>query len=301
MSDSVSTVESVKALSPKERWTDEISMAELELKKFHERARKVVRRFLDERDLQQADNKWFNVFYANTNILESALYAQLPKPSVSRRFKDYQDDVARVAALIIERSITQDLDDPRDTFDSTVRSCVQDRLIPGLAQAWLRLETDTAEIPYDDIGETGVGEDLDPEPMYKITDQRVCVDYVFWEDFVFSPCRIWEERRWVGRKVYMDRDKLIKRFGEKKGNQIPLDYTPTKMGQNHEGNTPKHEVLKKACIYEIWERGTKKVFWVSKAYLVIAPLVLTSTWFRTSTPSWIRSTTELACCCKHAR
>ena len=136
-------VTQAEELTPHQRWMKEIAAAEKELSKFHRRARNVTKKFLDERDTATVDNKWFNIFYANTNILESALYSQLPKPKVSRRFKDYDDDVSRVAALILERSITQDLDDPRDTFDSTLRHCVQDRLVPGLAQAWLRLETDT--------------------------------------------------------------------------------------------------------------------------------------------------------------
>ncbi len=268
MTDQSATIERTKELSPKERWTQEISMAEQELKKFHERARKVVKRYLDERDMIQTGNKWFNVFYANTNIMESALYAQIPKPVVSRKFKDYQDDVARVAALMLERSITQDLDDPRDTYDATMRCAVQDRLIPGLAAAWLRLETDTAEIPYEDVtpDQSQPEAPAGYEPLLKITDQRICVDYVFWQDYLFSPCRVWEERRWTGRRVYMDRAKLIKRFGKKLGEAIPLDYTPSKFSGDEHGATPKHEVLKKARIYEIWDRETKTVLWVSKAY-----------------------------------
>ncbi len=266
MSDTANSLESVKTLTPIQRWKEEIDMAEQELKKFHERGRRVNKRFLDERDMMDSGNKWFNVFYTNTNILESALYAQLPKPAVSRRFKDYKDDVARVAALIIERSITQDLDDPRDTFDSTMRAAVQDRLIPGAAAAWLRLETETADIPY--VDETPDQSQPEPPkdyvPLKQITDQRVCVDYVYWQDFVWSPCRIWEERRWVGRKAYMDRDQLIKRFGEEKGKKVPLDYTPSKSERDFNGMTPKYEVLKKACIYEIWDRTTKKVFWISR-------------------------------------
>ena len=125
MSANTGSIESLKdpKLTPYARWEEEIKQAELELKDFHNRGRKVNRRFLDERDMMESSNKWFNIYYANTNIMESALYAQLPKPAVTRRFKDYDDDVARVAATIIQRSITQDLDDPRDTFDSMMRSC----------------------------------------------------------------------------------------------------------------------------------------------------------------------------------
>lgn len=243
-------------LTPYERWHEEIVEAEKELKDFHNRARKVVRRFLDERDMLQAQNKWFNIYYANVGIMESALYAQLPKPSVSRKFKDYEDDTARVAALIIQRAITQDLDDPRDTFDATMRHAVQDRLIPGLAAAWLRLETETQEIP-DTFDETTKA------PMRKITAQRVCVDYVFWQDFIFSPCRVWEERRWVGRRVYMSKDALEKRFGKEKVRDVPLNYQPKTVNHGEtQSMVPTHEAVKKAVIYEIWDRKTKKVIWL---------------------------------------
>lgn len=269
MSDNSATIESLKdnpRLTPYERWDEEIKQAELELKEFHNRARKVNRRFLDERDMIESGNKWFNIYYANTNIMESALYAQIPKPAVTRRFKDYEDDTGRVAALIIERSITQDLDDPRDTFDSTMRHAVQDRLIPGLAAAWLRLETDTEDLPFEGEGEPP----KDYEPMKNITDQRVCIDYVFWQDFIWSPCRTWEERRWVGRKAYMDRDALVERFGEKVGKAIQLDYHPGQPTQGSTpGTTPKHMAVKQAVIYEIWDREKKEVVWFSKSYKTI--------------------------------
>ena len=275
-----------KELSPRERWDEEVTTAEKELKKFHGRARKVVKKYLDERDTMDATQRWFNIFYANSQILESALYAQIPKPNVSRRFKDYQDDVARVAAIIVERCITQDLDDPRDTFDSTMRSAVQDRLIPGLSMAWLRLETDTETIPpeeggalepddlitepqpgmeTEEVGETAATESgAAPEPMKRITDQRVVIDYVFWEDFLWSPCRVWEERRWTGRRVYMSRAQLVERFGEKKGRQVPLTSTDRSVVNVGLTSTPKNEAIKKACVYEIWCREDRKVIWFSK-------------------------------------
>lgn len=266
----MSSVKSLKEQSPQEYWEDEIAQAEKELKKFHERARMVTKRFLDERDTLNAGQKWFNIYYANTCILESALYSQLPKPMVTRRFKDFDDEVGRVAALILQRSITQDLDDPRDTFDSTMRHCVQDRLVPGMGQAWLRLETTTEAIesvlpdPLDD-SEAEAEDDNSQEPLEKITDQRVVVDYVFWSDFLWSPCRVWEERRWVGRKVYMDREELIERFGEEKGKEVSLDYSTVRIGDGSaEGSTPKVESGTKATVYEIWVRKGRKVVWIHK-------------------------------------
>lgn len=255
---------------PVKVWVAEIDAAKRELKKFHERGRNVVRRFLDERDTVTSSNKWFNIFYANTSILESALYSQLPKPLVTRRFKDYDDEVARVASIVIQRSITQDLDDPRDTFDSTLRQCVQDRLVPGLGQAWLRLETTTEQIPQEELipeSQPDTEVEVEGEEMQRITDQRVCVDYVFWGDFLWSPCRVWEERRWVARKVYMSREELVDRFGDVKGNAVPLDYRPTPVGSSSgPGVTPQDDTIQKAIIYEIWVRKNKRVIWLSLGY-----------------------------------
>jgi hypothetical protein len=61
----------------------------------------------------------------------------------------------------------------------------------------------------------------------------------------------------------MDRDALVKRFGEKVGKQIPLDYTG-KQALTSDKMTPKNIVLKRACVYEIWDREKKQVIWFSK-------------------------------------
>src|SRR5262245_30594912 len=110
-------------LSPVQRWMTEIDYAEKELEDFYSRARRVVRRYLDERDAVEAGQKWFNLFYANTKIMRAATYAQLPKPDVTRRFVDYNDDLARVAAEILQRCVSPDGDDPRDTFDPCMKNC----------------------------------------------------------------------------------------------------------------------------------------------------------------------------------
>lgn len=258
-----------------ERWSQEIAAAEKELEKFHKRADLVNKRFLDDRDLTESDRRWFNIFYANTCILESALYAQLPKPTVTRKYLDYNDEVGRVAAMILQRAITDDLDDPQDTTDSTLRHCVQDRLVPGLAVAWIRLETDTepisiAPVPGMDESyeaeEAEIAVETDQAPTERIVAQRICVDYVFWGDFIWSPCRVWNERRWVGRKVYMTREELIERFGVTVGSQVPLDFNVnnTTLKQGYRATTPREDVLQKAVVYEIWDRTSRQVIWYSK-------------------------------------
>lgn len=273
MSDSYHTAERIKSISRTEespasrydRWKAEITMAEKELDKFHRQGRNTDRRFRDERDAaDQADRK-FNIFSANVGIMESVLYTNIPKVAVTRRFGQAMDDPARVAALMLQNTIMQDIDEPECDFGQVMRESVQDRLVPGLGCAWLRLETETEERTLDEITDPLTGEVTQEAATYEtVARQEVEIEHIYWEDLLWSPCRTWRERRWVARRAYMDQDALVKRFGEQKGKEIPLDYNP-RIGSDH-SNDPKNDVLQKAIIYEIWDRQTRKVLWLSKAY-----------------------------------
>jgi hypothetical protein len=260
------TIDSLKKLEStpqgrRDRWNEEITFAEKELNKFHEQGRKVLKKYLDDRDATETAAKWFNIFYTNVGIMEASLYANIPTADVSRKFLDMNDDVARVAGNILQRCIQQDMQEPECDFDQVMRHCVSDRLIPGLATAWLRLETETKE--QEALEDGTVPADEEGNPLEVISDQDIAIDYVYWEDFLWSPCRVWSERRWVARKVPMTRDALVKRFGEDVGKKIPLDYT-SKENLTADKMTPKNVIMKRACIYEIWDRETKQVIWFSK-------------------------------------
>jgi hypothetical protein len=240
----------------RQRWDAEIRAAEKALAKYHDSARKVVQRYIDERDAINSNQKWFNIFNTNVGILESSLYANIPTVDVSRKFTDMDDDVARVAGTILQRCIQQDMSEPDCDFDQVMRQTVSDRLISGLGTAWLRLETETGP-------QEGGAVDEEGNPLEQITYQEVCVDYVYWEDFLWSPCRVWAERRWVARRVPMTRDQLVERWGEERGKQIPLDYG---IKQIKDKLDTESMILQRACVYEIWDIEKRQVIWFSKGY-----------------------------------
>lgn len=260
------TIERKGDLTPRERWEAELAASESSMEKFLQRAAIAVDRFTDERTSAEADARWFNIYYANVNIMEAALYSDIPEPEVCRRNDDPQDDVARVAALILQRSIKQDINDPNDLFNVTMAAAVQDRLIAGMACAWLRLETKTRDqqgsIP------TGATGDAAPKPLQEIEDQNVVVEYVHWRDFRFSPCRTWETRRWVARRVFMTRDALTRRFGKAKADLCALDWSDTKQDEaaGTSENRLAKEVFRKAEVWEIWDREERRVHWFAPGY-----------------------------------
>jgi len=242
-------------------WLTEIEVAVKNLEKWHEQARRIVRRFLDKRDEESEATNKLNLFTTNTNILIATLYAKFPKPMVTREFEDQDDDVARVAATMMERMLKIQ---PRDDVDSGMRSVVQDRLVPGLGQLWLRYDPEIESGTTPAVTDPATGAEVTPaEPFERIVDERVCVDYVFWEDFIYSPARTWEQVRWVARRVKMNKQDATKRFGEKIVEKMTFAKAKAKATGVDE---PDNNQLLEATVYEIWCKRTKKVYWVSPGF-----------------------------------
>ena len=256
-------------------WRDEIHRYKEDYKKWCESGRKIIKRYRDERkDATNIDVR-FNILWSNIKTLKPAVYSRAPNIEVSRRFKD-QNDVGRVASMILERTIDYELRQYQD-FHSALSNAVDDRLLPGRGVAWLRYEPkiETQEEPQltDDVENEGIeaGEDSaygmagEVEEFEVVSDERTPVDYVFWEDFAHLPARTWEEVTWVARRVYMSKDEGKDRFGDKFEN-VSLTYSREKDPQNDDNNQNVIQEDKKAVVWEIWCKSSKKVYWIADGY-----------------------------------
>lgn len=250
-----------------QRWSAELEASKKELEKFHDDADKITRRYLDKRDEWQKEESRVNLFWSSTKVLLSLLYARPPKASAARAFLDADDDQARVAGQIVQRLLNKSFDDNISTWDAAIRQGIEDWLVVGLGQIWLRYEVETALEVIPAQLDPMTGEELVPEQTYeRIVNEDAPVDYIYWKDFFWSPARTWNEVRWVARRVYMTRDQLISRFGEEIGKTVPLQTTQ-KSSQNDQA--PKYDPWAKAEVFEIWEKETKRVYWMAKGSEVI--------------------------------
>lgn len=248
-------------------WLSEIQAAEKELEKWKRSGRKIVKEFRAEHnDAAAIDTNFqrrFNLFSANTQIMQAALLNQIPKPTADRMFKDSVDDVARVAARILERALEYQATKNTRMYD-ILCATVQDNLVPGVGLSW---HTYHAEIEEREEPPTPEQLALDPEskPLKyeEVVAEELVDEYVYWEDILWSPSRTWEEVRWIARKTYMTRDQLVKRFGAEKGKEVGMDYTPKK---NDVQVDVKNSIFSQAVIYEIWDIKEKEVYWISKSY-----------------------------------
>lgn len=249
------------------RWQTEIESSQQELLKFHQDANRITQRFLDKRDAYAKDESKVNLFWSTTQVLLSMLYARPPKADVARSFQDYDDDVARVAGTMLQRLLNRAFDDSTSNWDTAVRQGIEDWLVVGMGQIWLRYEvvTEDYEVPavMDEFGQ-----ELSPaEEAQRITDEDAPADYIYWEDFFYSPCRTWTEARWVARRVFMTKDQLVERFGEAIASQVPVGNYSKKDQVNDQ--SPKNDPWSKAEVFEIWCKEKRKVYWYAKSCDVI--------------------------------
>lgn len=244
------------------RWKAELSASRKSLEKWHTQGRKVVRRFLDKRGGvgEKSDTqKTLNLFPANIQTLRALLFGKTPAVDVSRKFADADDDVARVAAEMLERVLNCDAERDSDSYAEAIGAALDDRLLPGLGAARVRYEAEFEQRARAAILDEQTGMEVAPAISEDVkTKEEADTDYLHWDDVLWSPARTWGEVTWLAFRAKMPRSALIERFGQEIGPNVPLD---TKK-ENDEPDSP----WDRADVWEVWDKESRRVFWVSEGY-----------------------------------
>lgn len=266
------------------RWNLEISAAKKNLEQFHQDGDKVIKEYLGE----GGGKRRLNLFYADVQTKAATLSGQ-PKIRAKRRHADAMDDVARVSADMLERLLNTDVERDSDGFRRALNLAKSDWQKPALGQIRMRyvFEEQESEAPCPAcMSQPAPGEDdpqfsgmevlpqADPDceacggsgHQSVKTFEDVETDYVFWRDYLWSPCRFWEERRWEAYGAHMNRDELHDRFDACCGHElvrlIPLNSAENKSGDGNEASDP----LKCALVWEIWDRDEREVIWMVEGF-----------------------------------
>lgn len=296
------------------RWKEEIASAKRWLQPWHDSAHKILKRLKDKSERADGERR-VNLFTAEFLTKKAVLYGKTPQASVSRRWKDPADDLARVAGEMLSRHLNDDISSGDDGYERALGYVLENRLSVGLGQARVRYEVETEEetnepttkmaegeesalgmgvdvsFSTDDaMGSRGMGVSArmpDSRPAASATDadvvapsplverkatEAVKVDYVYWGDFLYSPCKYWEVARWVAFGNDMGQKALKARFNKAKfptvrveGDKVPLDTNNT--SEQKDGQPP--PPWARARIWEIWDREEKRVVWMTDGGLVL--------------------------------
>lgn len=196
--------------------------------RIHNRALDIEKRYEDARDDVNSFLKRVNIFYSNVTIIKESLYNSLPKPTATRLHRgDWDNDVARVAATIVERVLSYEVS-CAPCFDDAIKAAILDRLVPGIGTLWVNYDADSTQIT---------------------------VDLVYWRDLIYEPSRSWDKVTWVGRYILWDREAAVARWPQLAGT---IDAQPKNDMSDSAIMSGKVRVL------QMWDKNTKKVYYLSE-------------------------------------
>lgn len=233
--------------------------------------RKEARRQVELYECGKKDEYQFNILYSNTETLVPALYNNLPRPVVQRRFKD-EDRLGELGSRVVQRSLEYLLDNDVGTytpFDDLIAQSVLEACVPGRGVVRFKYDATFVKSKAEVINEeTGEVETVEEESLDYET---VCGELVPWDRFLHGYAKQWKDVPWVAFEHIMDRTELEKNFGEA-GRRVKLSISGNGADQDTDDKREMHSVddaegMKFAQVWEIWDKDTRKVLFISKGSL----------------------------------
>jgi hypothetical protein len=254
-------------------WLNELQRSGKHESKWRERARKVVQTYRDERG---SDDTHFNILWSNTQTQRPALYSATPKPVVKRRHRQ-EGPVMRDAATMLERSVSYALD-PGGAydFDRVGSRCILDFLLPGRMVARVKYHpiltskvravvSDEAPMEADYEIDDG-GKFIFEEKYDELVDEEVRIYHVPWNLYRQSVANYWEDVWWVAfGNNFLSREEIIDQFGEEHAD-VPLKHIAHSEEQDGQPPHGEEREVKKAQVWEIWDRDERRVYAVVEGY-----------------------------------
>lgn len=226
------------------RWMREIELARTWSREWREHARDIWQQVSPDDDRPVSfSHPSFNILAANTEILRGALIGQRPKPDVRRRYF-LGDPIGRQAALVIERALEYHMDTANPSAEAEMDAAVMDLLITG--RAVMRIRYAPIVVKTEDDEE-------------RLQFERADWEHTFYDNFEHSPARCWRDVRWVAFRHQMTREDLKRSFGASKA-------VATSLGTFEDEADYRHEMLRHAEVWEIWDKDTRKIYFISRGF-----------------------------------
>lgn len=200
----------------------------------------------------------FNILYSNTETMLPALFSNVPRPVIQRRFKD-EDPLGKYASQAAQRILEYLIDtdiDGNDRFEDSMLDATQDGLLPGRGITTVKYDDETEEFEVEE-GE----EEIPPE----ISNQTISADSRSWNKVYFGYAKKWSKMPWIAYEEYLDEEEATEMFGKvaKK-----LVFTEGLNEEDEKDEDEKHTgKAKTTIIYQIWDKSDRQVKYVSPHYL----------------------------------
>jgi hypothetical protein len=249
-----------------QEWLNQIEDAGKREKSWRTEAQRVTELFEQQRNsTDDGGIATFNILYANTETLSPAVYNNTPRPVVKRKI-DKENPVSIAAAQVLQRvlvNLTDSADRDYAPFDDLQKQAVVEALVPGRGLAKFTYHADFEQVPP---APEALAIDPKAKPTERVTFETVCGDAVPWNRVLYGYAKQWHEVPWMCYEHFMTREECIENFGEEKGSKIKLTHAPSDDSDDKDKAPADAEGVKFAHIWEIWDKRTKKVLFVTAGY-----------------------------------
>jgi len=249
----------------------QLDLADKEERKWRERSKKIVKRYRDEDGDQESR---FNILWSNTQTQLPALFSSRPKPDVRRRWKQ-ANPVGREIATAVERALEYSMDNYN--FERFGEKLVLDFLLPGRMVARVRYHPFTEEreeeillgpedpLPEEDdlntVEEQDDGSFIHRRKFEVLIHEEVRAYHVPWDKYRQSPADCWDDVWWVAYgDNFLTKEEIVEQFGEEH-EDVPLTFSDSEGGES-----PDDAEIKRAQVWEVWDKEARKVVAVVKGY-----------------------------------
>ena len=213
---------------------EKLSVSEKEYAHYYELVRETREYYKDSRS-NRGEGR-YNIFWSSIETLKPFLYFKQPQPYIERINK-LPNSAENMACRILEKALQWDLS--QFDFDSIIKYARNDFLISGSGIVWEQYQPEFKDIKMPETE----GKSISIKKS-----EKVVSTYVNPEHFL-ADCDhvgIWEDVKWVARKIYMSRSDIVQNFGK----EFQDIHHPDEI----------------VCVYEFWYKPLRKVYWVSKDY-----------------------------------
>lgn len=200
-----------------QEWLNKIKKARQKEQMWRDRAKRCIKIYRDDdtitsntyaspRPFDDNENT-FNILWSNVQVLQPALFSDVPKPDIRNRYL-VTDQTSQQVALVIERALAYLLD--MYDFTGTMKGAIRDYLLTGRSVVRVRYNQNEAI--------------------------KLWCELVPWDSFIVEPVERWQDVNWIAFRHLIDRDEFLSLFPD-----VPLISAIKKKDQFD--LEPKYEVF----------------------------------------------------------
>lgn len=246
------------------KWARELERAHKRENAWRQEGEKIVRMYRAEEKKANA----FNILWSNTETLRPALYSDVPRPDVRRRFKD-ADPVGKIVSEVTSRALQVALDG--DRFDGAMRRSVLDALLPGRGVSRIRYVPSLSQVGVTEETHEEGAEDPTHEAHEGNTEEleyeQAIVEHVDWQDFRRGYGRVWDEVQWVAFRCRLTKEDVAERFGKEIAGALQYDQDEDDAQKDRSSDKPEEsDDQKTAEFWEIWNKEEQRVCFFQQGY-----------------------------------